>query len=158
MIALFSAFQRHTLVQYRNPAAAYKTGFWAYLRFNMSLLSCVVMGMLQIGTLFSIRRLFRARPIVIFILTLCLYCQLGRWVCRFFEIPYRESPSLDYPIWHSVSWFFTAHTITFAMTVVLYGCMLAMSWVLYALFDWLIIGVVTFTHCGGPLGLGEGKC
>jgi hypothetical protein len=64
---------------------------------------------------------------------------------------------LNYPIWHRMTWFFATHTIMSVMIAVLLGGMLAMSWLLYAFIDWLIVGIVTFTHCGGPLGLG-GYC
>jgi hypothetical protein len=114
--------------------------------------------MFQIGPLFSIRRPFRARLIVIFVLTLNLYCQLGRIYCRFFQIPFQDGPKINYPIWHSFSWFFTAHTIMPVMTAVLHGGMLAMSWGLYALVDWMIISLVTFTDRGGPINYGLGYC
>jgi hypothetical protein len=117
-----------------------------------------MMGMFQMSALFSIRRPFRARPILIFVLVLNVYCQLGRWFCRFFQIPYQESPRLDYPIWYSFSWFFTSHTMLSVMTVVFHGGMLAMSWGQYAFLDWMIIGILTFTHCGGPLNLSDGHC
>jgi hypothetical protein len=117
-----------------------------------------MMGMFQMGTLFSIRRPVRTRPILIFVLVLNVYCQLGRWFCRLFRIPYQETPRLDYPIWHSFSWFFTAHTMLSVMTAVFHGGMLAMSWGQYVFIDWMIIGILTFTHCGGPLNLSTGHC
>jgi hypothetical protein len=63
---------------------------------------------------------------------------------------------LDYPIWYSISWFFTAYTIMSVIVGALHGWMLSMSWVVYASINWSIIGIVTFTAGGGPLGLGHG--
>jgi hypothetical protein len=112
-------------------------------------LEFIIVGLLQIGSLFSIRRPFRLWGIILFYLTLRWQAGLGAYLCDIGGLPYERKLSIDYPILDEYSWFFPAHILMTLSTVVLHPGMLALSKGTDDAIDVSILIILTFAKGRG---------
>jgi hypothetical protein len=92
------------------------------------------------GTLFSIRSLFRARGVFCFWLTLIFYGRASSWLFYYVGLPdVRADQRILYPISGGYSWFFTAHTLVTLFTIILHPGMAILSRSAYFLVNVFIV-------------------
>jgi hypothetical protein len=151
LFALFDANQWHILGGGRFSNHPEGTVWWEYYVFAYLVLGFTMTGLLQIGTLFSIRGRFRARGVACFWLSLIFYCRFFSFVFRQLGLPDdHTNQAMKYPITGSVSWFFTAHTLMTLTTPILHGGMLALS---LRAHTYINLGIVGFILWCGPEGI-----
>jgi hypothetical protein len=125
-----------------------------YRRYYVAMLVCLcftMSGLLQIGSLFSIRKPFRARGLIFFWLAVIFYCHGCSFVFRHMGLPDGHNiPRVRWPITQELSWFFTAHTHMTLLTPLLHGGMLGMNKHTYATLDIVMIVLIILS---GPRGV-----
>jgi hypothetical protein len=151
VFALFNAHQWHLVGPFRMwdfPDAffyrKYYVAMYVCLCFSMS-------GLFQIGSLFSIRKPFRARGLVCFWIALIAYCHGCSFVFRMAGLPdgYNDT-RVRWPITQKLSWFFTAHTHMTILTPLLHGGMLSMNRHTYARLNVVMVVLILLS---GPRGV-----
>jgi hypothetical protein len=135
-------------------------GMWAfpdesfYRRYYVVSYICLcftMSGLLQIGSLFSIRKPFRARGVTFFWLAVVFYCHGCSFILRCVGLPDgRDDPRVRWPITQGMSWFFTAHTHMTLLTPLLHGGMLGMNRRAYATLNIVMIVLIILS---GPRGV-----
>jgi hypothetical protein len=151
VLALCNAYQWHLSCPYH--MYDFPDGNF-YRRYYLGLFVCTcytMSGRLQIGTLFSIRKPFRARGVVVFCFAVTFYSRGCSFLFRLVGLPDgRNDIRAHWPITQQLSWFFTAHTIMTFMTPLLHGGMLSMNKRTYAMLNIFMIGLIIWT---GPRGV-----
>jgi hypothetical protein len=151
VLTLFNANQWHLLDPF---------GFWCspdesfYRRYYVAVFVCLcftVSGLLQIGSLFSIRKPFRARGLIFFWLAVIFYCHGCSFVFGHMGLPDGwDNPRVRWPITQELSWFFTAYAHMTILTLLLHGGMLSMTKQTYATFNIVMVFLIILS---GPRGV-----